>query len=448
MSEEEVESNDNLDTSAGDTEETEVTTDVSENTDELQPEPENDALYDFMPEITIEPVTTGVIYLQITNCESMWEKNRYSSMHDVCFQFVYRKIKTNIYDTNNDIDELWKRRSILVGNTAYDGKLYIKVPIYLINYNIEFFIHCRNNKTNKFMTPSTKQTVNIPSFLVNNNYKLNDIIHFRDEQTFYTSQGKIVDILDDNKFKIFYYKYNEINSDDDTQAIEPTKESWIPMHEVIHSSRIYHKGTDLQYEIDLIDSDKMETNLLIKRNDIESKNIFNVLINIYDEYSFNWCIEQYGDENGLCHWEAVSLFITKNIFDFLFAADFNYKINCLLDGDSHSVLRLNNLRQSDIRTKLELQKNKSGNVEVDMDEFDELSYRCDCCRTGLRDWHFVYQCSTKPLDRHDFCLDCVNTVVSLNHELKSYLDEILDENVNNDCIQVIVSYVIGKVVCL
>eukprot|EP01083_Nonionella_stella_P096196 270339_1 len=400
---------------------------------------------DFIPDIKIEAVSNGVIRLQITNCEAMWEKNRYETMHDIAFEFVYRKMKTNKHDTNTNVDQIWRQKKILVGNTGYYGTLYCKFPVYLLDYNIEFSLRCRNCNTNQYMTPSTSHTVNIPSFLLNNNYRVNDVVSFRDNQTFYTSQGTIVEILDDNKFKIFYYKYNE---DYDTNQAQDNGKKFTETYEVIHISRIYHKGTDIQYEIDLIDSENIVTNLLIQRSDSASKEVFHALVDVYNTGSLRWCLEAYGDEKALCHWEAVSCFIAKNVYDFLYEAEYRYKVDCLLDGDRHCGLELRNLRQSDIRTKLELQRDKIGKVEVEMDEFDELSYRCDCCRTGLRDWHFVYQCSIGPLDRHDFCLNCVNTVITLNTELRSYLDDILNKKLNNDCIQVIVSYVFGRVVCL
>ena len=66
--------------------------------------------FEFTPEIKVEDVKSGVIYLQITNCESMWEKNRFESMHDVCFEFTYKRIKTNEHDTNTEIDNIWRNQ--------------------------------------------------------------------------------------------------------------------------------------------------------------------------------------------------------------------------------------------------------------------------------------------------------------------------------------------------
>ena len=317
----------------------------------------------------------------------------------------------------------------MVANVKYDGSIYIKVPIYLIDYKIEFYIRCRNSKTSEYMAKSETTTVNIPSFLLENNYKVDEIVQFRDEETFYTSPGKIVDILDENKYKIAYYKHS-------------AKQELVIAHETVHVSRIYRKGTEMQYEIDLIPTNKMKQNLLIRRHDTESQIIFKTLVNVYYFQSFAFCLDQYGDEEAVSYYEGLAVFVAKYIFDCLYEPQFYYKVDCLLDGDRHSVLHLRNLRQSHIATKLEMK------VAMTAEQYDRICYQCDCCGTGIRDYDFVYQCSADPLNRHDFCLNCVNTVIVLNGELRTYLDEVLNDNLNNDCIQMIISYVIGNVVCL
>lgn len=437
--------------------------DTDSSQDEHLPQTELTEPFDFVPIITIKPVINGVITIQITNCSEMWSKNQFESMHDTCFEFVYRRVKTNQYDKNPEIDGKWRGKQIFVGNIGYNGTLHLKVPVFLIDYDVEFFMRCRNRKTNKFMTQSKLHKVNISSFLLNNVYKVDDTVSFRNEETFYTISGKIKEVLDDNKFKIMYYKLNENydptqveenenknqnENDDENKEENQRMKKWIESYEIIDRSRIYHYGTNMQYEIDLINSTNLERNLLIKRNDKESLDIFRALLSANSRLSFMWCYNAYGAEKSLVHFEAMTTFLSKNIFDFLFEPEFNYKVDCLLDGDHHSVLNFVNLRQSDIRTKLELQRSKIGNLEVGEDEFTVISYRCDSCRTGLKDWNFAYQCSINAMHRHDYCLNCVNTVIQLNKELRTYMDDILNEDLNDDCIQLITAFVIGNVVCI
>ena len=68
---------------------------------------------------------------------------------------------------------------------------------------------------------------------------------------------------------------------------------WIESYQVIDKSRIYHYGTNMQYEIDLINSANMERNLLIKRNDQESGDIFRALLSANSRRSFLWCYQAY-----------------------------------------------------------------------------------------------------------------------------------------------------------
>ena len=63
-------------------------------------------------ELEIKSITNGVVKLQITNCESMWAKNGFESSHNVTFEFTYRRVKTNDYDKNLEIDKIWRAKNI------------------------------------------------------------------------------------------------------------------------------------------------------------------------------------------------------------------------------------------------------------------------------------------------------------------------------------------------
>eukprot|EP01084_Bolivina_argentea_P105827 189519_1 len=143
----------------------------------------------------------------------------------------------------------------------------------------------------------------------------------------------------------------------------------------------------------------------------------------------------------------MGIFVAKNIFDFLYAKQFHYKVNCLMNPHNDGRLCMVNLRQSDIRTYY---KGVIDGADMGIAVFDEdsIDYSCDWCRSGLRGWHFVYQCSVTYCDRHDFCLNCVYTVIKLGTELQEWLQTILDNELNIDCVNLIVDYVIGRVICV
>ena len=115
------------------------------------------------------------------------------------------------------------------------------------------------------------------------------------------------------------------------------------------------------------------------------------------------------------------------------------------DGDG--VLQLANLRQKDIRQDYEMMREGVDNVCIEMDSFDRIQYNCDHCRDLLTEWNFVYCCYAKDWDqRHDVCLLCVSGIIKLNRKLGELLVNILKDNLDCDCIQTIVNYVIGRVI--
>ena len=66
---------------------------------------------------------------------------------------------------------------------------------------------------------------------------------------------------------------------------------------------------------------------------------------------------------------------------------------------------------------------------------------------SIKSWDFVFQCvDAKYTDRHDYCISCVHSVIKLNGQLTELLNEILAKEMIEDCIGVIVDYVIGRVV--
>ena len=86
----------------------------------------------------------------------------------------------------------------------------------------------------------------------------------------------------------------------------------------------------------------------------------------------------------------MNLFITKNIYDFLFYKQYSYNIKCLLNYKHE--LRLINLRQSYI-----------GN------ERDNINYNCVQCGCDIREWDYFYLCIDCPyINQHHFCLNCIN----------------------------------------
>ena len=61
---------------------------------------------------------------------------------------------------------------------------------------------------------------------------------------------------------------------------------------------------------------------------------------------------------------------------------------------------------------------------------------------------FMYHCSAKIEDHHHICLNCMYSIIKQSEELSGLLTEILSGecDINNDCIEVIVKFVVGECV--
>merc|ERR1712013_665764 len=75
-----------------------------------------------------------------------------------------------------------------------------------------------------------------------------------------------------------------------------------------------------------------------------------------------------------------------------------------------------------------------------------MGYSCDLCRVGVHVWDFVFECDNGFMHTHDLCLGCVANVIRINAKLKELLREQLSDEMSVDCIDTIVSFVIGNVV--
>merc|ERR1711971_536380 len=76
-----------------------------------------------------------------------------------------------------------------------------------------------------------------------------------------------------------------------------------------------------------------------------------------------------------------------------------------------------------------------------------IVYYCDICLCVQGDWYWMYRCQKKKHSRkgHDICLNCIHSVIQKSKQLRDLLDEVLAEDLTNDCIHSIVVYTVGSV---
>eukprot|EP01084_Bolivina_argentea_P260590 440119_1 len=400
-------------------------------------------IFDFIPEIKFDPVINGVLQLKITSINTLWINNQFHAFNDTCFNLFYRRINSqNRPNHHIDVDNIWRTQFIPVGSVGDDGTMYFKMKVFLYNYDFEFRLQTMNVTNNKWMTSSKIYTVNIPSFLKDENFNIGQRISFRNTNTFSTTDGEIMEILPDNMFKIKYLKY-----DSKKHGPRNFRSSYIETYNNIHLSRMYHKSTHMQYEIDLINTDSMDKNLLIQSENEHKINCFKALKNSLKKLCKIECDMTYGKERAIINWKGMNRFISKNIYDFLYNSDYKYSIDCIIDSFNDHRMNMINLRQSDIRTKYELLKMNIGNIISSVYQHENVWYGCDFCRCSIKEWDFVFQCTPNSyLNRHDYCVHCINSIITLNGELSNLLNELLVHQLISDCVKVIVDYVIGGVV--
>ena len=148
---------------------------------------------------------------------------------------------------------------------------------------------------------------------------------------------------------------------------------------------------------------------------------------------------------------SIARLISKNVMEYLYEmSEFEWKIDsCILDH-THGALKFDNsLRSYFIKRNIEkgaVHREKKRNHNMNMDSRYQI---CDVCSIRMDQFEYIYHCSAKMEDRHDICLDCIYSMIKQSEELSGLLINILrDDNydVNDDCIEMIVSFVVGKCV--
>eukprot|EP01084_Bolivina_argentea_P167500 290696_1 len=386
---------------------------------------------DLIPDIKCGEATNGIIPITIRNSEAFYELEPYYDWHDICLKLTYRSVSSaNSNNTNTchpHIDNFWRQKYVLFANLPdHDkGKLYLQTTVHLNAYNLEVKFSAKNKQTNKWMSETDTFTINIPSFLQDNTFKIGEEVSFRDIKSSYTSYGIIEKKLKDDQYRII-----KINGEKEQDYYD------------VDICRLYHTAIDKLFQVNLRHTDLMDKNLFIMRND-DSINVFKALQTVFEDISIDMGVQTYGIINATIHWEAISDFLSTNIFDYLYGKQFKYIVSCLLNDKQHKCLEMINIRQHDIEIKYEAIKKKQISNYYNHD----IVWSCDWCRCEFSEWEYGFRCKGAVFeDRHEFCMNCINTVIMLNGELMNLLCDLLSDYLINDCVEVIVHFVIGKVI--
>ena len=397
---------------------------------------EDEEEFNFIADIVCDQsANNGVLKIECTNIDELWIHNEYEPTEPYCPCFkVFCKCVCNMDDRNKI---KWDEITILVGNVGDDGTFYLLLEVQLDSYNFIFQIQAHDKKANKWMDKTEKEfIVNVPSFLFDIKYEKDEWVDFRKIGEYQPRDAQIIDILDNDMYKLRYDEYDESKDD----------ESFIEKKIIVDLSRLYKKSINNQFVTRVHSPQRLENDLLIKTSDKQSITIFNTLFSFYVIEAVKYCGELYvGDDADkiLIHYKPMAYFVSLNIFEFIFKSEFEFKVNCFInyyDG----CMKLNTVRRNHIKLHID-HPIKLDVLESDAAAFNDITYTCDFCMIDMSEYDYYYSCDIDVNDKHDVCLNCVSRVIRLNAELKVILTSLLKDHLIIDCIDIIANFVIGGV---
>merc|ERR1712228_91433 len=190
--------------------------------------------------------------------------------------------------------------------------------------------------------------------------------------------------------------------------------------------------------VDVTNNLNATKDLILRTNDDNVMNIFDAL----RYHLFDYLNEQmYDIEEGTDDWnhKFIASLLSTFVCQFLYESDYNYRIECVFEDGMH--LFMDQVWTYDIYTTFaEIQ---DGKETLDLQWFGGTGYTCDICRCEASRYEFMYHCLAD--DNHGFCVSCIYSMILQHDEMKSFINECLDNLLNADCIEEIVAFCLGKV---
>ena len=431
------------------------------------------------PRIKVTKAINGIFKVKLLN-EFLRNKKL-----DIEFQFDYKLLSD---DKTNSQKQEWKSSNFTSSLIQGNGLFCVRMPLNLKGYFIKCRLRARliddpreinrfdhvleNNNDDdetesKWFDFSKEYKVSIPSSMIGTEFDVGDIVRYRPEDDYVVSYNS-AQILE--KLPNGYVKLKEIKSAN-IQYLKVREDEFI-----LHQSRVSLPDNILSRNtLDFTNLDlNIDKTLLLKIGDENIENdekmkVYNELFNVYTNYGKLWKLLQWKQKKRLDFFTfdiksaSIGRFIALEVMNYLYECnEFEWKINsCILD-DTHGALKCNEcLRAYFIKRNIE-----EGAIKTEKKRGSDMDGRyqiCDVCSVTVDQFEYIYHCSAKMEDRHDICLNCIYSMIKQNNQLNGLLIDILtgngDENrdeddgkyhygynVNKDCIDVIVSFVVGKVV--
>eukprot|EP01084_Bolivina_argentea_P171516 297145_1 len=379
-----------------------------------------------------ENITNGVIRIEITNLMDIY----HSEVDYVVFTMNYQLNRAR-HNNNNADDNEWKSKEFACDSVKADKTFNLKVPLFFLPYTLEYNLTARaiiikvdeNDFTCEQTSPqSVNYKTDIPSVLIDPILKKNDFITYADDSDMTFKHATILDISNNDQVKIKLHSSNNILT--------------------VDLSKISRERFDTQFIIDINEKDIILMESVLNIVDKQKKLVFQSIYESFNDILF----DIFGAECILDkQLEYRSDLIATYVHQFLFAADFRYRIECLLGNTMlYMVTPWNDVIQSTI---IQNNDDSDANViaEFPSEQFlDNGRYTCDICNIEIDWFEYVYACNCEVSDifgeDHVFCIACIYSVIIQYKQLKPFLCELLKQVINDDCIEQIVAFCVGRIV--
>ena len=175
----------------------------------------------------------------------------------------------------------------------------------------------------------------------------------------------------------------------------------------------------------------------LRSNDEDMLELYGFLRNHLSAFYFN---NMYEVEDQNWNFRYIGNLIATFIVNMLYEKEYNYRIMCIFEDANY--LFVEQLWTYDISlTYKQIQKGKD---TVDLQDFEGTGYTCDICRCEISRYDYMFHCKSD-IDIHDYCISCVDAIILQYNQMKKFIDNCLNEQLNDDCIDQIVTFCVGKV---
>ena len=385
-----------------------------------------------------ETILNGIIPVKIENIDELiqgidFEKIQFSC--SIAYNFNFSSPRKHYKD-----GEVLLRR---FDSVRADGLFWIKVPLFLLSYSMDFLISvnfAKRDTLKKYKEYiSDEESIQIPSVLNENKiFNTGDRVQYKIPNASYVRTGKIIKFLDDDMIQIRSAPHYEPDDPEEEQKLMT----------IIHKDDVARDAIDKFYQIDLTNLvfAQFDLILLTSRDDTDEDDQFDTfckicdgLIDVYSELWYDEEISDYDEPDAQLIPDSIGI----RIYGFLFDPEYNYRINCIFDG-----YEMFGGEQWPYYVRRSINDLKNG-VDVNGSQNAWLctGYSCDICRCEVRYFEWMWHCRNKKC-KHDFCLSCVNYMVQQYYQMQELLVDILDDVVNRDIVEVIAVFSVERLINL